>query len=151
MREKTKSRSTMTYLFLDSDMLIDFYADRDDFSAHARRIFEHAELHKRDVRLITTPVAMSNVNYLLKKYLEKELFSRCFDHLISNVEIMPMSGEIVHQAFDLGWSDFEDAMQHQACVAYGRDVIIITRNVKDFKKSILKVMSPKTYVRDYLK
>jgi len=143
--------SSMIYLFLDSDVLIDFYADRDDFSSSARKIFEHAELHKRGVRLITTPVAISNVHYLLKKYLEKELLSRCFDHLISNVVIIPMSGEVVQHAFDLGWSDFEDAMQHQACVDYGKDVIIITRNVKDFKKSILKVMSPKTYVRDYLK
>jgi predicted nucleic acid-binding protein len=143
--------STVIYLFLDSDVLIDFYADRDDFSNSARKIFEHAELHKRDMRLITTPVAISNVHYLLKKYLEKELLSRCFDHLISNVEIIPMSGEVVQHAYDLGWSDFEDAMQHQACVDYRKDTIIITRNVKDYKKSILKVMSPKTFVRDYLK
>jgi predicted nucleic acid-binding protein len=142
--------SNMIYLFLDSDVLIDFYADRDDFSNSARKIFEHAELHKRDMRLITTPVAISNVHYLLKKYLEKELLSRCFDHLISNVEIIPMSGEVVQHAYDLGWSDFEDAMQHQACVDYRKDTIIITRNVKDYKKSILKVMSPKTFVRDYL-
>ena len=142
--------STVIYLFLDSDVLIDFYADRDDFSNSARKIFEHAELHKRHMRLITTPVAISNVHYLLKKYLEKELLSRCFDHLISNVEIVPMSGEVVQHAFDLGWSDFEDAMQHQACVDYRKDTIIITRNVKDYKKSILKVMSPKTFVRDYL-
>jgi len=142
--------STVIYLFLDSDVLIDFYADRDDFSNSARKIFEHAELHKRDMRLITTPVAISNVHYLLKKYLEKELLSRCFDHLISNVEIIPMSGEVVQHAYDLGWSDFEDAMQHQACVDYRKDTIIITRNVKDYKKSILKVMSPKTFVRDYL-
>ena len=143
--------STVIYLFLDSDVLIDFYADRDDFSNSARKIYEHAELHKRDMRLITTPVAISNVHYLLKKYLEKELLSRCFDHLISNVEIIPMSGEVVQHAYDLGWSDFEDAMQHQACVDYRKDTIIITRNVKDYKKSMLKVMSPKTFVRDYLK
>ena len=142
--------STVIYLFLDSDVLIDFYADRDDFSNSARKIFEHAELHKRHMRLITTPVAISNVHYLLKKYLEKELLSRCFDHLISNVEIVPMSGEVVQHAFDLGWRDFEDAMQYQACVDYRKDTIIITRNVKDYKKSILKVMSPKTFVRDYL-
>ncbi len=142
--------SSMIYLFLDSDVLIDFYAERDDFSAYARKIFEHAELHKRDMRLISTPVAISNVHYLLKKYLEKELLSRCFDHLISNVLVIPMSGEIVQQAFELGWSDFEDAMQHQACVDYKKDAIIITRNVKDYKKSLLKVMSPKTFVRDYL-
>ncbi len=142
--------STVIYLFLDSDVLIDFYADRDDFSNSARKIFEHAELHKRHMRLITTPVAISNVHYLLKKYLEKELLSRCFDHLISNIVVIPMSGEIVQQAFELGWNDFEDAMQHQACVDYKKDAIIITRNVKDYKKSLLKVMSPKTFVRDYL-
>jgi len=140
----------MIYLFLDSDVLIDFYADRDDFSNSARKIFEHAEFHKRHMRLITTPVAISNVHYLLKKYLEKELLSRCFNHLISNVVVIPMSGQIVQQAFELGWSDFEDAMQHQACVDYKKDAIIITRNVKDYKKSLLKVMSPKTFVRDYL-
>jgi len=141
---------TVIYLFLDSDVLIDFYADRDDFSNSARKIFEHAELHKRHMRLITTPVAISNVHYLLKKYLEKELLSRCFDHLISNVVVIPMSGEIVQQAFELGWSDFEDAMQHQACVDYKKDTVIITRNVKDYRKSLIKVMSPKTFVRDYL-
>jgi predicted nucleic acid-binding protein len=142
---------SMIYLFLDSDVLIDFYADRDDFSAYARKLFEHAELHKRGVRLITTPVAVSNVHYLLKKYLEKDLLSRCFDHLISNVEVIPMTGETVQKAFDLNWGDFEDAMQHQACIAYGKDTIIITRNVKDYRKSILKVMTPKIFMRDYKK
>ena len=141
----------MIYLFLDSDVLIDFYADRDEFSSFARRIFEHAELNSRNVRLITTPVAISNVHYLLKKYLEKELLLRCFNHLISHVQIIPMSGEIVQEAFDIGWNDFEDAMQHQACVHYRKDIMIITRNAKDYKKSLLKVMTPKTFVRDYLK
>ena len=67
-------------MFLDSDVLIDFYADRDEFSSFARRIFEHAELNSRNVRLITTPVAISNVHYLLKKYLEKEYQLKLYPH-----------------------------------------------------------------------
>lgn len=139
------------YLFLDSDVLIDFYADRDDFSTYARRIFEFIELNKRKFRLITSPVAISNVNYLLDKYLDKQLYSRCMNHLISNVGIITMTGESVQQAFEVGWSDFEDAMQHQACLNYTKDAIIITRNVKDYRKSLLKVMSPKTFVREFIR
>lgn len=140
----------MIYLFLDSDVIIDFYAERDGFSIYAKEIFEYAEIRKRKVRLISTPVALSNVHYLLSKYLDKSLVSRCFEHLLANVEVIGMTGGIVQEAFQLGWSDFEDAMQHQACLAFRKETIVLTRNVKDYKKSILKVMTPKLYVREFI-
>jgi len=50
-------------------------------------------------------------------------------------------------ALNSDFKDFEDALQNFAAINNNSVEIIITRNVKDFKKSKLAVLTPKNYIK----
>mgnify|MGYP003421301199 CR=1 FL=1 len=60
-----------------------------------------------------------------------------------------MNKEVVIEALNSKFKDFEDALQNFAAVNHGEVKIIITRNIKDFQKSGLAVLTPEMYVRKY--
>ena len=48
---------------------------------------------------------------------------------------------------NVDFKDFEDALQNYSAVKNGKISIVLTRNIKDYKKSELAVMTPETYLR----
>jgi hypothetical protein len=50
------------------------------------------------------------------------------------------------KAYSEGWRDFEDAVEEQIAQRHKMD-IILTSNLKDFKKSKLKVYAPKEFLK----
>ena len=67
--------------------------------------------------------------------------------LLSFVEVATINKEIIIDAMNSEFTDFEDALQNYAAAHEKEITIIITRNIKHYKKSNLAVMSPETYLR----
>jgi len=61
------------------------------------------------------------------------------------VEVLPFDDKILELALASDFNDFEDAIQYYTALDNKID-IIITRNKKDFKKSILPVLTAKEYL-----
>ena len=61
------------------------------------------------------------------------------------LNVLPVNQDMVDKALHSGFTDFEDALQHQAAVAGGIS-IFITRNQKDFKKAKMTICSAKEYL-----
>jgi predicted nucleic acid-binding protein len=58
----------MTYkLFLDSDVVIDFFTDRAPFSSSASELFELNE--QGVVTLFLSAVSINNIYYIVRKFL----------------------------------------------------------------------------------
>lgn len=57
-----------------------------------------------------------------------------------------MDKEVVLDALNSDFKDFEDALQNFSAIQNGEISIVLTRNIKDFKKSDLAVMTPETYL-----
>lgn len=67
------------------------------------------------------------------------------------VKILPLDTRIVELALnDESFSDFEDGLQYFTAKEYGQD-LIITRNLNDFRNSLLPTMSAKEFVERYNK
>ena len=62
--------------------------------------------------------------------------------LLKHIELIPVTEKVVLEAVKSEFKDFEDAVQHASALTESRIKYIITRNLKDFKKSQLQVMSP---------
>ena len=58
-----------------------------------------------------------------------------------------MDKNVVLNALNSGFNDFEDALQNFSAIENGQIKIILTRNIKDFKKSELAVLTSETYVK----
>ncbi len=63
------------------------------------------------------------------------------------VSIIKVNEHSVLNALDSNWKDFEDALQYFSAIQHKSIDAIITRNTKDFKKSMLPVLTPVEFLK----
>ncbi len=135
----------MNKIFIDTDVILDFFFDRKPFSDDATKLFILCE--KKVVTGFVTPVILSNVYYLLRKTSKHEKVIEKLKMLINLIEIATINKATILEALNSEFKDFEDALQNYSA-QHDKDIqVIVTRNVKDFKESRLSVMTPETYLR----
>lgn len=135
----------MDKVLIDTDVILDFFFDREPFVEFATEIFNQCEEGK--IKGFTTPVIICNVYYLLRKTANHQLIIEKIKQLLNIIEITKMDKNVVLDALNSDFKDFEDALQNFSAVQNGNIHIILTRNIKDFKKSGLAVLTPETYVK----
>ncbi len=135
----------MNKIFIDTDVILDFFFDRKPFSDDATKLFILCE--RKVVTGFVTPVILSNVYYLLRKTAKHEKVIEKLKMLINLIEIATINKATILEALNSEFKDFEDALQNYSA-QHDKDIqVIVTRNVKDFKESRLSVMTPETYLR----
>lgn len=134
----------MQRVFLDTNIILDFLGERENYYEPAAKILTLAD--KKKIKIYTSPSSISNTYYLLSRYenaktaLEK---IRKFK-LICNISIM--DDEVVEKAINSGFKDFEDAMQYFSAIATNCD-LIVTRNEKDFKNAMIPIVNAASYLQ----
>ena len=58
---------------------------------------------------------------------------------------LPVDNKTIDLAIASDFNDFEDAVQH-SCAIENNLTTIITRNVKDYKKASIAVLTPETFI-----
>ena len=135
----------MKNILFDSDVILDFYLDRKPFCDDTSILLSMCE--KRQINGLITPLAMSNMFYLLKKVGKKQDVINRLSQLVSFMDIIDMNKEVVLMSLHSEFTDFEDALQNYAAEYSNKVSIIITRNKKDYKHSSLNVMTPTEFLK----
>jgi len=135
----------MKKVLIDTDVILDFFFDREPFSQNAARILSLCE--KKVIIGYVTPVIVSNVYYLLNQKAKQDKVIEKLKSLLSILEILVMDKNSIMIALNSDFKDFEDALQNYAAELNGQISLIITRNTKDYKKSELGVMSPDDFLK----
>ncbi len=135
----------MDKVLIDTDVILDFFFDREPFAEFATEIFNLCEENK--LKGFTTPVIICNVYYLLRKSAKHEIIIEKIKQLLNIIDIIKMDKEAVLGALNSNFKDFEDALQNFSAIENGEIKIILTRNIKDFKKSKLAILTPETYLK----
>lgn len=118
----------MSYVFLDTNILLDYYLNRPGADA-AEQVFKEAEA--RRVILCASTLTFATFAYVVKReYCREEVYA-ALDAVEKLVKALPMDRVQLRAAIDNPCKDFEDMLQYQCAVAGGCDVII-TNNKKDF-------------------
>lgn len=131
--------------FLDTNVLIDFMAERPGFPA-AAALFELAA--NGELELMYSALTVANAFYILRKqYSDKEL-AEAFEMQQSVASICGVSSQDVRTALKDRWSDGEDAIQYHSALSSQADVIL-THNTNDFQRSLLAVMTPEDFLDKY--
>lgn len=131
-------------VFIDSDVILDFFFNREPFADHAAEIFslcESDELHG-----YTSAVVISNVYYLLNKLSDHKTVVQRLNLLLTIIDIVDVNKEVLVKALNSKFSDFEDAFQNYSAENNPDISIILTRNIKDYKHSSLAILSPEMYL-----
>jgi predicted nucleic acid-binding protein len=135
----------MTRILIDTDVILDFFFDRQPFSENAAKVFSLCEL--QEIKGFVTPVIISNVYYLLRQTAKHEKVVEKLKLLVSITEILVIDKAIIVQALNSPFKDFEDALQNYSAEFDTEIDIILTRNTKDFKNSLLAVMTPDNFMK----
>ena len=132
----------MEKLFVDSDIIMDLLAERESFLEHALKLFSLA--NDKKVKLYSTAVIFANVFYLLRKINGWQKAKQQLKDLRELVSVLPVSEKAVDLSLNSIFSDFEDGLQYFTAKE-NKFSVLITRNIKDYKISGMKVMTAQTY------
>ena len=137
----------MTRILIDTDVILDFFFDREPFAENAAKILSLCE--SKEIKGFITPVIISNVYYLLRQTAKHEKVIEKLKMLVSITEILVIDKDAILQALNSDFKDFEDALQNYAAELDKEIDLIVTQNTKDFKNSSLAVMTPDNYLSTF--
>ena len=135
----------MKNILIDTDVILDFFLDREPFSENAAKILSLCE--KKEIIGFVTPVIVTHVYYLLSQKGKQEKVIEKLKILLSLLEILIIDKNSIMVALNSDFKDFEDALQNYAAELNGKIDIIVTRNTKDYKKSELGIMNPEDFLK----
>jgi predicted nucleic acid-binding protein len=136
----------MEKVLIDSDVILDVFFDRHPFANFSAEILRRCEI--QEIQGFITPVILSNIYYVLSRVSTHAKIVEKLKQLLLILEIVPMNKGVILEALNSKFKDFEDALQNYAAIDQGDIHIILTRNIKDYQKSTLAVLSPEMYLRD---
>jgi len=135
----------MNKLFIDTNIVIDLLAKRHPFYADAASLFSLAD--KKKVVLSISALTFANTHYTLLKGKKPNEAKSILRKLKLIVTVWPLDDKTIGLALnDNMFKDFEDGLQYFTAIENNQD-IIITRNLKDFKKSKLPAMTAEQFLK----
>jgi len=137
----------MNRIFLDTNIIVDLISDRKPFSKYAIEIFQKAEEGK--LELFTSSHSMATTHYLLKKYMEEKELREVLYNLLDYITVIVVDVNILKKGLLSKHKDFEDSIQIFCASSKENIGSIVTRNVKDFKGSEIKVLTPDEFTLSF--
>ena len=133
----------MKKVFVDTDVCLDLLSGRMPHNKHAEILFTKAD--KGEIKIYISALSFANIDYVLRSQysaIHSRQLSARFKTLVT---VLLVNSNTIDLALASEFNDFEDAIQH-ACAIENNLSIIITRNLKDYRKASLIVMKPENLV-----
>lgn len=131
-------------IFLDTNVMLDFLGDRHPYYQSAAKLATLAD-HKK-LTVVVSPISFATVNYFIAKFESPAVAIEKLRKFKIISEICKIDEATVEKALNASFNDFEDALQYYAALESNCQVII-TRNGKDFKYSVIPVMTADEYLK----
>jgi predicted nucleic acid-binding protein len=132
-------------IFVDSDVVIDFFTDREPHVNPASEIFELNE--QGMLKIYLSAVSINNIYYIVRKFLGHKKTIDVIELLTEMTEIIGTTKSEIIQALKNDFSDYEDSVQYSSALTIQGINAIITRNIKDYKNSKIAVMTPLNFLK----
>jgi len=133
----------MNKIFVDTDVILDLLSNRIPHFHFSAVLFTFAEMKK--IELYTSPLIFANTFYILRKQLGNNEAKNTLRKLRILLNVVDSSQASIDKALNSDFSVFEDAIQYYTAMEHGINVIL-TRNIRDYKNSMLIVQTPETYL-----
>jgi predicted nucleic acid-binding protein len=135
-------------IFVDSDIILDLLAEREEFYDDAAKIFTLA--YERKLELYTTAVVLANVFYILRKIKGNNEAKRKIKELRLLIRILPINEKTVDTVLNSNFADFEDGLQYFTSKEHNIPTII-TRNTEDYKTNDenMLIQTSKEFIREF--
>ncbi len=128
----------MKVLF-DTNVVLDHMLEREPFVDAAEQLLSLVDSGRIDGAICSTTA--TTIHYLASKAVGAPAAMEYLRKLLAIFDVACVDREVLLSALDAGFSDFEDAVLHEAASSFGA-AAIVTRNGKDFARSTLPVFDP---------
>ncbi len=133
----------MTKVFVDTDVCIDLLSGRKPFNKNAEILFSFADNKK--VRIYVSSLSFSNIDYVLRSQYTSTHSRQLIGKFKTLVHVLSVDSKTIDLAITSDFNDFEDAIQY-SCAIENNLTTIITRNVKDYNKASITILTPETFI-----
>ena len=130
-------------VFLDTNVLLDVLTVRAPFYQDAARVWTLAETGRIEAFVAT--ISFSTCYYIVRKQGGARNADKAVRLLRDAFTPVDLTTQILNQAIDAGFSDFEDALQFHSAV-HARSACILTRNPGHFPRAPVSVLSPAEFL-----
>jgi predicted nucleic acid-binding protein len=126
-------------VLFDTNVVLDHLLEREPYVDTAEQLLSLVDSGRIDGAICSTTA--TTIHYLASKAVGAAAAMDYLRKLLAIFEVACVDGEVLQGALDLGFSDFEDAVLHEAACKVGA-AAIVTRNRADFVRSTLPVFDP---------
>jgi predicted nucleic acid-binding protein len=133
-------------VFIDTNGLLDVLAEREAFYVDAMRVWTLAESGWIEAHVAA--ISFSNCYYIVRKHAGRRSADKAVRLLRDVFKPVDLTAQVLNQAIDAGFADFDDALQYHSAV-HARTECIITRNPGHFPRKPLSVLSPAEFLATY--
>jgi len=135
-----------SHVFLDTNVLLDYFLARDPHGRSAAQIIHWAASHK--LRASTSAVSFCNIAYILGRLEKTRIIEKDLSELLGFVSVIPNTAAMLGTALDMALPDYEDSVQY-ASALQGKCAYLVTANKRHFHKCSIPVLDPTEFVRNF--
>ncbi|WP_375578485.1 PIN domain-containing protein [Marivirga tractuosa] len=130
-------------LFIDTNVMLDFLGERYPFYDSVARLATLADIGQ--LTMVVSPTSFATVNYLISKYESPQVAKEKLRKFKILSEVCILDEHTIEKGLNSSFKDFENSLQYFGAIDSECN-IIITRNGKDFKESLIPVMTADEYL-----
>ena len=132
-------------IFIDTNIFMNSIENRDSWISKEILLFLkriNADSYLNDLSII-------NIYYITRKSTNREKIKEVLKTILYEQNIVSIDQEIIENALNSNFKDFEDGVQYFCAKKIEAD-LIITDNKTDFINSDIKVMTAKEFAEKYM-
>ena len=133
-------------VLIDTNIILDILLARIPFIVPSVQLVQMIE--NGQIKAYVTANSITDIVYVARKKFSFVEIRRIILDLLNQINIIGVYREDILEAFNLGFSDFEDALQ-SACSEKEQIDFIVTRNKKDFTNSKVTALDIADFLAKY--
>ncbi len=137
----------MERVFIDTDVVLDLLEERIPFYRSAAQLFSKADQH--EISILISSLSFTTIHYVLRKKYTSSESRKLLARFKVLVDVVSVDDKIIELALSSVIHDFEDAVQYYIAIE-NHATALITRNLKDYKKAALPVMTAENFLKSIL-
>lgn len=126
-------------ILFDTNVVLDLLMDRKPFSEPAARLFSRVD--EGDLSGFISATTVTTIHYLAHRTVGDRQARSEIRNMLDLFDVAPVNQTVLEGALESNFTDFEDAVLHQAALNVNADGIV-TRNAGDFKRAAIPVFAP---------
>jgi len=143
MKKPVKSIYRKQRVFLDTNVILDFFLEREPFYYDALKLWAACEEGR--IEGYVSALTVSNVHYIAHRLKSATTAMIAVRGILGVFHVVPLDKELMQRAADFHDRDFEDDVQLQSAIQAGCSHLF-TRDPTHFRSTAIAVVPPSSFV-----